>query len=104
MIELFQAEWCPYSSLVRQQLTELGLDFVARQVPPSPDQRDELRERSGQASIPVAVLEDGTVLAGDAEEIVAALAERFPPGPCAAEHRREALRHGAPAVPSVRTA
>jgi hypothetical protein len=31
MIELFQAEWCPYSSAVRERLTELGIDLVARQ-------------------------------------------------------------------------
>jgi glutaredoxin len=32
VLELWQAEWCPYSHRVRQRLTELGLDFVAHQV------------------------------------------------------------------------
>ena len=32
-MELYQAEWCPYSSRVRQRFTELGVSFVARQVP-----------------------------------------------------------------------
>ncbi len=27
MIQVFQAEWCPYSSMLRQRLTELGVDF-----------------------------------------------------------------------------
>ena len=30
MLTLYQAEWCPFSSAVREILTELGLDFVAR--------------------------------------------------------------------------
>jgi len=28
MLTLYQAEWCPFSSAVREILTELGLDFV----------------------------------------------------------------------------
>ena len=31
-MELYQAEWCPHSHKVRQRLTELGIDFTARQV------------------------------------------------------------------------
>src|SRR4051812_20201451 len=44
MLTLFQAEWCPYSAAVRQRLTELGIDFVARQVEPRPEQRHEVGE------------------------------------------------------------
>src|SRR5207253_2334746 len=39
-MELYQAEWCPHSHKVRQRLTELGLDFVARQVAAEPEDRD----------------------------------------------------------------
>jgi glutathione S-transferase len=53
MLELYQAEWCPYSSAVRQRLTELGIDFVARQVAP----RQEARE--GEHEIPLLVTEAG---------------------------------------------
>ena len=42
MLTLFQSEWCPFSAAVRQRLTELGLDFVARQVEPWPAQRHEV--------------------------------------------------------------
>ena len=43
MIELYQAEWCPHSHKVRQRMTELGLDFVARQVAADKEDRpDEL--------------------------------------------------------------
>ena len=44
MIILYQAEWCPYSSKVRERLTELGVDFVARQVEPWPEQRMDVQE------------------------------------------------------------
>ena len=42
-IILYQTEWCPFSSAVREVLTELGLDAVIRQVEPWPEQRDQLR-------------------------------------------------------------
>ena len=58
MLTLYQAEWCPYSSAVRQRLTELGLDFVARQVEP----REE--ERAVVGEIPTLLTEDGTRFEG----------------------------------------
>ena len=58
MIELYQAEWCPYSSAVRERLTELGIDFVAKQVAP----RQE--DREGEHEIPLFVTEDGERLGG----------------------------------------
>jgi glutathione S-transferase len=42
MLTLYQAEWCPYSSAVRERLTELGVDFVARQVAPRKEDRGEV--------------------------------------------------------------
>ena len=90
MIEVYQAEWCPYSHRVRQRLTELGLPFVARPVAAQREDRDDMREAVGSDEIPVVVLDDGTVLDGDADEIVAALSERFPERPDAAAHRRKA--------------
>jgi glutathione S-transferase len=53
MIELYQAEWCPYSSAVRERLTELGVDVIARQVAP----RQE--DREGEHEIPLLVTEAG---------------------------------------------
>lgn len=77
MLELYQAEWCPYSHDVRQRLTELGLPFVAHQVEPDPRRRDAMAAAVGARLIPVLILDDGTVLNGDAEEIVAELNRRF---------------------------
>ena len=58
MMELYQAEWCPYSSAVRERLTELGIDFVAKQVPA----RQE--DREGEHEIPLLVTENGERLEG----------------------------------------
>ena len=60
MLTLWQAEWCPYSSRVREMLTEYGLDFVARQVTASRRDRKGMREAVGTDAIPVLVPEDGT--------------------------------------------
>ena len=58
MMELYQAEWCPYSSAVRERLTELGIDFVAKQVAPRRE------EREGEHEIPLLVTENGRRLEG----------------------------------------
>jgi glutaredoxin len=80
MIQVFQAEWCPHSARLRQRLTELGVDYVARQVAPFPEGRDELREATGCMTIPVVVLDDGTVLGGDTSDIIADLEVRLGEG------------------------
>jgi len=87
VLTLYQAEWCPHSHRVRQRLTELGLDFLARQVPASPGERNVMRIATGLDSIPVLVLEDGVVVAGE-DDILAELDERFEERPDAGEHRR----------------
>jgi len=94
MIQLFQAEWCPYSSRVRQRLTELGVDYVIRQVAPQSEDRDALREATGDDGIPAVVLDDGTVLKGDTDEVVAALDEHFPSHEWEPGHRQQAEDHG----------
>ena len=64
-MDLFQAEWCPHSHRVRQRLTELGLDFTARQVPAEPDDRTAMREATGTDEIPVLVTDDGEIVSGE---------------------------------------
>jgi len=92
MIELYQAEWCPYSSRVRQRLTELGVSFVARQVPADPADREELRRRTGSDEIP-ALVDDGEVVGGDADALIAYLDRTCSEGTDADEHRRQAELH-----------
>ena len=74
--------------MVRQRLTELGVDFVAHQVEPSAQQRDAMEAAVGSRVIPVVVLEDGTVLDEDAEQIVTELDRRFPEGAHTREHHQ----------------
>lgn len=88
---LYQAEWCPFSSAVREVLTELGLDVALRQVEPQPEQRGGMREATGTDSIPVLVSEDGSIHRGT-REIFAHLRERDP-GPFAAGHRQQLADH-----------
>jgi glutaredoxin 3 len=91
--ELYQAEWCPYSRRVRQRFTELGVSFVARSVPAERADREELRRRTGSEEIPALVLEDGTVLNDDADEIIAYLDDRYRERVDAEQHRERADEH-----------
>ena len=93
MIQLYQAEWCPYSSAVRERLTELGVDYVTRQVAPTVEDRDDLREKTGADTIPVVVLEDGEVVGGDTQEIIAVLDDRFDAWEWEDGHKRQRAAH-----------
>jgi uncharacterized protein len=90
-LTLYQAEWCPFSSAVREVLTELGLDFVARQVPPWPNERTDLHRVAGTTQIPVLQTEDGRLYRGT-REIFTHLRERDP-WQLAAAHRRRFADH-----------
>jgi glutathione S-transferase len=85
VLTLYQAEWCPYSSAVRQRLTELGIDFVAKQVAP----RQE--DRKGRHEIPLLVTNRGERFEGT-DEVFAYLAtlER---GRSEREHRAHYRAH-----------
>ena len=97
---LYQAEWCPFSSAVREVLTELGVDFVARQVEPWPEQRGELAARAGTDRTPVLEAADGRFYRGT-REIFAYLAGLEPWGFAAAHRRRFADHHEARAADAV---
>ena len=92
MLELFQAEWCPYSHSVRQRLTELGLTYVIHQVEPEQDEREELEAVSGTREIPVLVPESGEPVSGT-EAILDYLDDRFTEPPAAEGHREQARAH-----------
>lgn len=85
MITLYQAEWCPFSSAVRQRLTELGVDFVARQVEPYEEQRTDVGE------IPTLVADDGTRYAGTSA--IFELLAGFAGGAYEREHRERYEEH-----------
>jgi glutathione S-transferase len=87
VITLYQAEWCPYSSAVRQRLTELGVDFITKQVAP----RQE--DREGQHEIPMLVNEEGDCFEGT-EAIFEYLAAQTS-GESEREHRAQYRAHRA---------
>jgi uncharacterized protein len=91
MLTLYQAEWCPFSSAVREVLTELGIDFVAKQVEPWPEDRAAMRQEVGSDQIPALVTDDGSVRVGTRR--IFEYLESFESPPTAAEHRRRFEEH-----------
>jgi len=91
MLELYQTEWCPASRRVRERLTELGLDYLVRQVPVERDERTALLVATGADTTPTLLLDDGTTVVGG-EAIEAYLDERFNEPPEAQAHRLKAAR------------
>lgn len=65
MLELYQTEWCPASRRIRERLTELGVDYLAHQVPVKREERVMLIEATGHDTIPTLVLDDGAVVVGE---------------------------------------
>jgi uncharacterized protein len=90
-LTLYQVEWCPYSSAVREVLTELGVDFVARQVEPEPEQRERLRALAGTDMIPVLETEAGELFRGTRE--IFRYLETLEPWEHADAHRQRFLDH-----------
>ena len=77
MLELFQTEWCPGSRRIRQRLTELGLDYINRQVPVERETRTAaLSAATGTDTIPALRLENGSAVVGE-ENILVYLSEHF---------------------------
>jgi glutathione S-transferase len=91
MLELYQTEWCPASRRVREQLTELGVDYVVRQVPVERATRTTLRATTGAETIPTLMLEDGSAVVGE-NAIAEYLERRFDEPPEAEAHREKAAK------------
>ena len=79
MIKLYQAEWCPFSHRIRAKLTELGVDYEAVNVSASAEKRTELKEITGNSTIPV--LADGEKVFSDSSEILSYLEEKYEADP-----------------------
>jgi glutathione S-transferase len=88
MLELWQTEWCHASHRIRERLTELGIDYVAHQVPVRREERGELVRATGASTIPVLVLADGEAVVG--EEAIGAYLDGLPEPPGAETHRLKA--------------
>jgi len=85
VLTLYQAEWCPYSSAVRQRLTELGIDFVAKQVAPRQQDREEKHE--------IPLLTNGDDERFEGTDAVFEYLEALAPGPSEHEHRGQYRAH-----------
>jgi glutaredoxin len=90
MLELWQTEWCPASRRTRERLTELGVDYVVRQVPVEREERLALRAACGTDTIPVLVAA-GRIVAGE-EAIGAWLDANVAEPPGAEAHRTKAAK------------
>jgi glutathione S-transferase len=91
MLELFQTEWCPSSRRVRARLTELGVDYIVRQVPVDRGTRVALREAAHADTIPVLRLENGKAIVGE-EAITGFLDAHFDEPAEAEAHRVKAAK------------
>jgi glutathione S-transferase len=89
-LKLWQAEWCLSSHRVRQRLTELGLAFVAHQVPVERSERRALRQATGDTTIP-ALEADGAILIGE-EAILTHLNRHFAEPADAQQQRAKAIK------------
>lgn len=76
MITLYQTEWCPYCHRVRQVLTELGLTYMAVNVPAANKDRAELMAVAGQDGVPVLI--DGDKVYTDSDETIEYLRATYP--------------------------
>jgi glutathione S-transferase len=89
MLELWQTEWCPASRRVRQRLTELGSDYLIRQVPVEKEQRHALRRATGSETIPALVFDNGEIVRGE-DAILRLLSDTLPEPAQAHAHRQKA--------------
>jgi glutathione S-transferase len=90
-LELWQTEWCPASHRVRQRLTELGLSYVARQVPVEASARAELIAATSHATIPTLVAGEREIVSGE-DAILAYLERHYPEPADAAAQRQKAAK------------
>jgi glutathione S-transferase len=89
MLELWQTEWCPASRRVRQRLTELGIDYLIRQVPVGKEQRHALLRATGTDAIPALVFDNGEIATGE-DAILRLLSDTVPDPAQAEAHRQKA--------------
>ena len=76
MLEVYQFEGCPYCSKVRSKLSELQIDFIARQVSPG-GEREKVEEISGQTGVPVLVDPNTDTVMPESDDIVEYLEENY---------------------------
>ncbi|WP_232686700.1 glutathione S-transferase N-terminal domain-containing protein [Halobacterium zhouii] len=77
-LELYRLDGCPYCAKVETKLDELDIDYEQHEVPSSRAERDEVKEVSGQAGVPVLVDEENGVEGmPESDDIVDYLDEQY---------------------------
>jgi len=77
MLELFQHEDSQDCGRVRRKLSELMIDFIARQVPQDPALCTRLQLATGQSDIPVLIDPEQRMIITEADDIIAYLEETY---------------------------
>jgi len=75
MMKLYNLESCPFCSVIRRRLAELGLEYEKIDVPPAHHLRTEVVKASGQFLVPVLV--DGDVVLDDEDDIIEYLDSKY---------------------------
>lgn len=75
MLEVYQFEGCPYCSKVRKKLSQLGIDFIARQA--DKQERTRVKEVSGQRNVPVLKDPNTDTVMPESDDIVDYLEEQY---------------------------
>ena len=76
MITVYSADWCGFCKMVKQYLSQKGIEFTEKNVDSDPGAADEAVSKSGQRGIPVTDI-DGQIIVGfDRAAIDHALAQK----------------------------
>ncbi len=76
-LELFEFEACPYCRKVREVLSELDLEYIARTAARGSSKRDEVVRRGGKAQFPFLVDPNTGVSMYESEDIITYLHETY---------------------------
>lgn len=80
-LELFQKEECPFSHVVRQKLSDLGLDYAAHSIPDAQDlKHKELVNAGGKDQVPFLIDHKTGVKLYESEAIVSYLEKEYGTG------------------------
>jgi glutathione S-transferase len=91
-IELWQKESCPFSHSVRDRLSELGLDYVARSVNGTDLKHRQLVQAAGRDQIPFLVDHRTGVKLHESAAIIAYLNREYGPAPSTSRVLKAAQR------------
>ena len=75
LLEVYQFEGCPFCKNVRQKMTDLGIDFIVRQV--DKQERTKVKEISGQEGVPVLVDPNNDTVMPESDDIVEYLEKHY---------------------------